>query len=243
MKKKNGFISTTLEFSFFGTVLLLLTFLLSSYARTDFLLEEYKKELKDPDPDPIVDEPDEPNIGDIMDINLYIYAKEDEYSSYKLVDKVPDSSYTLENNLSFCADASICTDESSCMDESNKNLKEFNKDEYSIALIGDKILVSVPRRAICKVYIYRGLSDINLRFWVNDIDTEDNINDNNFVVSADEPTGSYTYLKDKLKCSTLDGVKLDNPSKYVTYDTTTKSFTLESDQKIVCDVYFLKNNR
>lgn len=82
--KKNGFVSVTIIYTFFTTFLLLLVFLLNSYARADFLTEQIKQDIKD--------EPKDLSA----DINLSVCVRDSESSACNQVNEVPKGPFELK---------------------------------------------------------------------------------------------------------------------------------------------------
>lgn len=93
--KKNGFISTTLIYTFFILFLLLMLFLLNSYSSIRFLLERYKYEIKDSFAE-----------SSVADINLYIMVWDNTSGEYELQDNIPIFGYYYEPSYSYCKNGS-----------------------------------------------------------------------------------------------------------------------------------------
>ena len=93
--KKNGFVSTSLIYTFFIIFLLLMIFLLNSYSRVRFLLEEFKYDIKN-------------SFADlsVADINLYIMVWDDKTNEYEMTSVIPSFGYTYEQNFSYCKNGS-----------------------------------------------------------------------------------------------------------------------------------------
>ena len=93
--KKNGFISTSIIYTFFVIFLLLMIFLLNSYSRTRYLLEEFKYEIKS-------------SFSEIggADINLYFMVWNQETNEYEINDSMPYFGYEYESNFSYCKNGS-----------------------------------------------------------------------------------------------------------------------------------------
>ena len=89
--KKNGFISTSLIYTFFIIFLTLLVFVISSYSKTRFLLNEYKDKIKE-------------EFSDIntLDVNLYFKVWNEETKEYEIEYNMPKEGYVFDNNLSYC---------------------------------------------------------------------------------------------------------------------------------------------
>ncbi len=93
--KKNGFISTSLIYTFFIIFLTLLVFVISSYSKTRFLLNEYKDKIKE-------------EFSDIntLDINLYFKVWNEETKEYELEYNMPKEGYIYKSDLSYCENGS-----------------------------------------------------------------------------------------------------------------------------------------
>jgi len=93
--KKNGFISTSLIYTFFIVFLLLMVYLLNSYSRVRFLLEEYRYDIKN-------------SFAEVSgaDINLYFMAWDETTKEYELTDEMPSFGYVYEPNFSYCKNGS-----------------------------------------------------------------------------------------------------------------------------------------
>lgn len=96
--KKNGFISTSLIYTFFIIFLLLMLFLLNSYSRIRFLLEDYKYDIKE----------SFASIG-TADLNVYFMVWDKTTEEYELTKKLPEFGYTYESEFSYCKNGSIIT--------------------------------------------------------------------------------------------------------------------------------------
>ena len=93
--KKNGFVSTTVIYTFFIIFLMLMLFLLNSYTRVRFLLEEFKRDIKED----IANE-------SLADINLYIMVWDPVTNEYKIKESVPTIGYVYEPKFSYCKNSS-----------------------------------------------------------------------------------------------------------------------------------------
>ena len=89
--KKNGFISTTLIYTFFIIFLLLMIFLLNNYSRVRYLLGEIKYDIKN-------------SFSEISmaDINLNIFVLNPTINDYELVKEMPEGGYLLNGDVSYC---------------------------------------------------------------------------------------------------------------------------------------------
>lgn len=94
--KKNGFISTSLIYTFFILFLLLMLFLLNSYSRNRFLLEQYKSEIKE-------------SLFELSraDINLFVMIWNKNTHDYELRSNIPLFGYEYEEEFSYCKNNSI----------------------------------------------------------------------------------------------------------------------------------------
>ena len=94
--KKNGFVSTSLIYTFFILFLLLMLFLLNSYSRNRFLLEQYKSEIKE-------------SLFELSkaDINLYVMVWNKITHDYDLRGNIPVFGYEYEEEVSYCKNNSI----------------------------------------------------------------------------------------------------------------------------------------
>lgn len=89
--KKNGFISTSLIYTFFILFLLLMLFLLNSYSSNRFLLDRYKYDIKNTFAE---------ESG--ADINVYFLVYNDFSQDYELEDNMPAYGYNYESDYSYC---------------------------------------------------------------------------------------------------------------------------------------------
>lgn len=96
--KKNGFVSTSLIYTFFIIFLLLMLFLLNSYSRIRFLLEDYKYDIKN----------SFANLS-VADINVYFMVFDNSTGEYELVDSMPYFGYNYEPEFSYCKNGSTIT--------------------------------------------------------------------------------------------------------------------------------------
>lgn len=93
--KKNGFISTSLIYTFFILFLLLMIFLLNSYTSNRFLLERYKYDIKNTFAE---------ESG--ADINIYFMVYNDSTQEYELENDMPTFGYNFETEYSYCKNGS-----------------------------------------------------------------------------------------------------------------------------------------
>lgn len=96
--KKNGFVSTSLIYTFFIVFLLLMVYLLNSYSRIRFLLEEYKYDIKESFA-----------TADVGDISLYFYVKSSVTGEYEMVNNMPMFGYVFQSEFSYCKNGSVIT--------------------------------------------------------------------------------------------------------------------------------------
>lgn len=94
--KKNGFVSTTLIYTFFILFLLLMLYLLNSYSRNRLLLEQYKNEIKEA-------------MYELSsaDININFMVWNDESEDYELAEGVSNIGYEFEREFSYCKNGSV----------------------------------------------------------------------------------------------------------------------------------------
>ncbi|MBE6156994.1 MAG: hypothetical protein E7161_04565 [Firmicutes bacterium] len=93
--KKNGFISTSLIYTFFILVLLLMLFLLNSYSSVRFLMEQYKYDIKNSFA-----------AESVADINLYFMVWDESSNEYELQKEMPEIGYNFEEDYSYCKNGS-----------------------------------------------------------------------------------------------------------------------------------------
>ena len=93
--KKNGFVSTTLIYTFFILFLVLMVFLLNNYSSTRFLVDKYRYDIEE-------------ELYELSnaDINLYVFIWDNTDKEYKYVDDIPSSGYNFESNKSYCKNSS-----------------------------------------------------------------------------------------------------------------------------------------
>jgi len=96
--KKNGFVSTSLIYTFFILFLLLMIFLLNSYSSTRFLLDRFKYDIKNS----FADE-------GFADINLQFLVWNDLTGEYELQKEIPGFGYYFEPEYSYCKNGSNMT--------------------------------------------------------------------------------------------------------------------------------------
>ncbi len=97
--KKNGFVSTTLIYTFFILFLALMIFLLGSYSHNRHILNSYKTDIKVS----LLE-----NSG--QDINVYFMVYNEVTEGYDLKKSVPNKDeYALVENMSNCNNGSTIT--------------------------------------------------------------------------------------------------------------------------------------
>ena len=96
--KKNGFISTSLIYTFFIVFLLMMIFLLNSYSRVRFLLEEFKYDIKES----FANE-------SIADVNLYFVIYDSTTGGYEITNEMPSFGYSYDSEFSYCKNGSKIT--------------------------------------------------------------------------------------------------------------------------------------
>lgn len=123
-KEKKGFVSTSLIYTFFIIFLLLMLFLLNSYSRIRFLLEDYKYDIKESFA-----------LEDLADINLYFYVWDNNSQEYEVVSSMPTFGYSFESEFSYCKNGSKITYQGGSIsvtatrkDTCYAYFKEMNKD-------------------------------------------------------------------------------------------------------------------
>lgn len=89
--KKNGFISTTLIYTFFIIFLILMIFLLNSYSRVRYLLGEIKTDIRN-------------NFSKInmADINLNIFVWNSTSGDFEISSTIPENGYLFQEDYSYC---------------------------------------------------------------------------------------------------------------------------------------------
>ncbi len=93
--KKNGFISTTLIYTFFIIFLTLMLFLLNSYSRNRYLLSTYTYDIKNSF-----------NNNSNKDLNIILRVWNENNKEYELVEELEDIEYVLEEDISYCKNGS-----------------------------------------------------------------------------------------------------------------------------------------
>lgn len=96
--KKNGFVSTTLIYTFFIIFLTLMIFLLNSYSRNRYLLSTYKYDIKK-------SFAENNGANSKSDLEVYFMVWNKESLEYELANDLPEG-YTLEKELSSCKNGS-----------------------------------------------------------------------------------------------------------------------------------------
>lgn len=96
--KKNGFVSTTLIYTFFILFLALMIFLLGSYSHNRHLLSSYKNDIK---------------LSFVeragQDINIYYMIYNDITEGYDLKKNIPSDDYALVESISSCNNGATIT--------------------------------------------------------------------------------------------------------------------------------------
>ena len=96
--KRNGFVSTTLIYTFFILFLALMIFLLSTYSHNRHLLSSYKDDIK---------------LSFLersgQDINVYYMIYNEVTEGYDLKKNVPSSDYAMVESLSSCNNGATIT--------------------------------------------------------------------------------------------------------------------------------------
>ena len=94
--KKNGFVSTTLIYTFFVIFLALMIFLVNSYSKNRFMLNEYKDKIKN----------DFAENND-LDINLYFMVYNEKTKEYEIEYNMPKEGYIYKDEYSYCKNGSV----------------------------------------------------------------------------------------------------------------------------------------
>lgn len=95
---KKGFVSSSLIYTFFTIFILLMVFLLNSYSRVGFLLDDYKYDIKESF-----------ITQDGADINLFIYVWDNITQEYETVKQMPTLGFVFEKEFSYCKNGSTIT--------------------------------------------------------------------------------------------------------------------------------------
>ena len=93
--KKNGFVSTTLIYTFFIVFLALMIFLINSYARNRSMLNEYKDKIKN-----------DYSENNALDLNLYYMVYNDRTKEYEIEYNMPKDGYVYKEDYSYCKNGS-----------------------------------------------------------------------------------------------------------------------------------------
>ena len=96
--KKNGFVSTTLIYTFFIIFLALMIFLLGSYSHNRHLLSTYKSDIKLSFAE---------RSG--QDINIYFMVYNDRTEGYDLKENAPSGDYGVVESISSCNNGATIT--------------------------------------------------------------------------------------------------------------------------------------
>ncbi len=116
MMKKNGFVSTTLIYTFFIIFLSLMIFLVNSYSKNRYMLNEYKDKIKN-------DFVENNNL----DINLYFMVYNEETKEYEVEYNMPKEGYIYKEEYSYCKNGS------EMVKEENKIFIKANKKDSCYA--------------------------------------------------------------------------------------------------------------
>lgn len=93
--KKNGFVSTSIIYTFFFVFLLLMLFLLNSYSSVRFLLENYKYDIRNDFAE-----------SKFADVNLIIMVRDNNTNEYEIRDSLPPFGYNYNSSISYCKNSS-----------------------------------------------------------------------------------------------------------------------------------------
>ena len=93
--KKNGFVSTSLIYTFFIIFLSMMVFLLNSYSRTRYLMDEIKHDIKS-------------NFASLKngDVNIYFMVYDNITKEYELNSNMPLAGYNYNPDFSYCKNGS-----------------------------------------------------------------------------------------------------------------------------------------
>ena len=109
--KKNGFVSTSLIYTFFILFLLLMIFLMNNYTSMRYIVEQYRINFRN-------------DLKELSsaDINLYFEVWDDVVQEYKISNEFPGSEYEFED-ISFCINGSLLS-----YDDGHINIAAKGKD-------------------------------------------------------------------------------------------------------------------
>ena len=260
--KKNGFVSTSLIYTFFVVFLLLMLFLLNSYSRIRFLLEDYKYDIKNSFLD-----------MDGADINLIIKVWNNTTNEYETVDEMPLFGYTFESEFSYCRNGSILTYENGNIsvtatrrDFCYAYFKEAPKDIILNIYTketddAERVLVQTIPNEYYKFTNYSCTDGAELTF--NEQTRKFTISSKNKTVCDVEFTreviinlykedrnGTHSYKELYFtKVSnvpntnyTYDSYECENNAATISFDNTNREVLIESSGKDVCNVYFVNES-
>lgn len=256
--KKNGFVSTSIIYTFFVIFLILMLFLLNSYSRVRFLLEDYKYDIKN-------------NFAHLStaDVNLYFLTWDVNRQEYEYVDEMPTFGYEYESEFSYCKNGSniayqngnvsvTVNKKDTCyayFKEKDKDiiLKIYRKESES----GQKTLVnSIPNEAYkltssyCTNNATIEFNESTRKFKISsqtktECSVEFTKKDMDVVLNIYKQTSNGTYEYDNLKFSKTNEMPGSNYSlyKYVCKNNTTISeinneLVLTTSGKDECNVYY-----
>ncbi len=124
--KKNGFISTTLIYTFFIIFLSMMVFLLSSYSKDRNLLSEFKNDIKNSFAE-----------ASRADLNLYIYVWNAQTEEFEMRESVPSQGYFFEPAYSYCQKGSTIS-----YNNGNLSINATQKDScYAYFRAGEKDII------------------------------------------------------------------------------------------------------
>ncbi len=192
--KKNGFISTTLIYTFFIIFLLLMLFLLNSYSRVRYLLGEIKYDIKN-------------NFSEITmaDINLNIFIWNSRSGDFELTKDVPVSGYLFEQTYSYCRNGG-------------------KVDGAQVSFENGDVVISSKGRDFCYAYFSEAARDINLKVYTK----EDAKSPEVYVNKI--PGINYE----------LESTSCDKDNKHISFNESTRKFTITSDGNETCKAVFVK---
>ena len=179
--KKNGFVSTTVIYTFFILFLLLMVFIMNFYSSTRFLLEQYKIDIKE-------------TFAEISaaDINLYYYLWSDYTGEYELTDKITGGSnvYKLERYY--------CKNNSPISYNNNKFTIDAKRKEECYAYFRSKITLKMYTKetATSSEVLVNSLPGYNYKLTSSSCD-------NGATISFDETTREFSFTNPNNKNNVL----------------------------------------
>ncbi len=210
--KKNGFISTTLIYTFFTTFLLLLVFLLNSYARTDFITEQIKEEIKN--------EPKDLS----NDVNLSVCIRNLNNDDCKPVSEIPNGPFKLKTAS---CDNKVAQD-SITYENGKISFTANDKVNCSVELIQELLDININ--------IFINNKDKNKEAKEVSMDNFEQ------VYNMPNKTYTYLEALTKcttLAGVTLDST---NYNLTLNESANPREFELQTDEQIICNTYFVRKS-